>query len=253
MSPSRLKSFFGILTLAVVSTGFAEPTDSQVKLDTGLVFARGNYGLATDTDVFIALVNPTFETVDWRIQGSIPYVRLKGPATVVGNTGTAPKSFSTSGLGDASLAVTRKLGAMENGWSTAAGVKVKFPTADKNKGLGTGEVDTTVQIDLLKSGGTVTPFASFGYQFLGRNANYPMKDGLFATAGFTTKVSQGLVLGLAGNWREKIIDGGKEGVEAMAFAQHDFNSTSHVQVFVLRGFTDASPDIALGLTLGFNF
>ncbi len=252
MHPKYLKALLSVFVPACfTAAGFAQPAEQPIKLDTSVVFARGDYGLASDTDVFIAMVNPTYETADWRVQASLPYVHLKGPATVVGNTGSA-QSYSASGIGDASLGVARKLGTAASGWATSVGARVKFPTADENKGLGTGETDTTVQIDVLKSGGTLTPFGTVGYQFLGHNANYPMKSGLFATAGVTSKIASGVVLGLAGNWRERIIEGGDQGVEAMGFVQHDLGESSHVQLFVLHGFTDASPNIAVGLTLGFK-
>ncbi|MFT3870453.1 MAG: hypothetical protein QM715_18545 [Nibricoccus sp.] len=245
-------SLLFIVALTGVAAAFAEPEKSSFKIDTGFVFARGSYGLATDTDVFLALVNPTYETAAWRVEGSLPYVRLKGPATVVGNTGNASAMHSASGVGDAALGLTRKFAASTDGWSSSLGAKVKFPTADEQKGLGTGKMDTTVQIDVFKAGGTVTPFANIGYQFLGHSEAYPMKSGPLATVGMTTKISSN-VIGLAGNWRARMIEGSDHALEAMAFLQHPFNEKSRIQLFVLHGFTDASPNLAAGLMLGFTF
>lgn len=245
-------TFLLVFVLAGAATGFAQPKDQSVKLDTGFVFARGSYGLATDTDVFLALVNPAYETTAWRIEGSVPYVHLKGPATVVGNTGSSTTMHSASGVGDATLALTRKFAATEQGWSSSLGAKVKFPTADEDKGLGTGKMDTTVQVDLFKAGGTITPFVSAGYQFLGHSDAYPMKSGFLTTAGVTTKISSSIV-GLAGNWRQRMIEGSDHAIEVMAFVQHPFNERGRIQLFVLHGFTDASPDLAAGLMLGFTF
>jgi len=246
------KFVIAFFTLAAAASGFAQAKEQSFKLDTGFVFARGSYGLATDTDVFLALVNPTYETTDWRVEGSLPYVRLKGPATVVGNTGGSTTMHSASGVGDATLALTRKFTAAEQGWSSSVGAKVKFPTADEAKGLGTGKLDTTVQVDLFRAGGKVTPFVSAGYQFLGHSEAYPMKSGFLATAGVTTKVSSNIV-GLAGNWRQRMIEGSDAAVEVMAFVQRPFNPRSRIQFFVLHGFNDASPDLAAGLILGLSF
>ena len=260
MTSKTLKTALSVLALASVATGFAQssaqttqPPEPSTKLDSSLVFARGSYGLATDTDVFIALVSPTFESADWRLQATVPYVHLKGPASVVGNTGTSTVSHSASGLGDATLAVTRKLGVGDNGWTTSIGAKVKFPTADKNKGLGTGEFDESIQADVIKPGGSITPFATLGYQFLGHSTAYPMENGFFATAGFASKVSSENTVGFAANWRARTISQGKQAFEAMVFAQHNLTASSHFQVFFMRGFTDASPDNTLGLTLGLTF
>ena len=175
------------------------------------------------------------------------------PCTVVGNTGTSTASRTNSGLGDASLAVTRKLRVDDNGWTTSIGAKVKFPTATKDKGLGTGEIDKSIQADFIKIGGSITPFATMGYQFLGDSIAYPMISGFFASAGFASKVSSENTVGLAANWRERTISQGKQAFEAMVFAQHNLSASSHLQVFFMSGFTDASPDSTLGVTLGFTF
>lgn len=228
-------------------------TATKVKLDAGLVFARGDYGLSADTDVLIGLLNPTVETEAWRLQASLPYVRLDGPASVVGATGPVIASRSASGIGDVSLTAVRKLGPDEHGWISELGLKVKLPTADETKGLGTGETDYTVQLDVFRTGGKVTPFATFGYQFLGRSAAYPMEDGFFSTIGFAMQASPHAVVGLAGNWREPTITAGKAGVEAMAFVQRKLTEKSRVQLFLLRGFTTASPDLAVGFTVGRDF
>jgi len=240
--------------LAGLTTGLAQQSEPvKIKLDTSYVFTRGDYGLTQDTDVSIVLVNPTIEVDGWRFQASIPYVRLDGPATVVGNTGATAVTRSEHGLGDITLGVGHKLETESSGWSSDLSVKVKFPTANDAKGLGTGEIDTMVQLDVFKGGGKITPYATLGYQFLGSNASYPMKNGAYVTAGFAGQVSPDLTMGLAGNWRQPIVVGGKAGVEAMAFVQYKLSEQSRIQAFVLHGFTDASPTIAIGVTLGLSF
>lgn len=254
MYSTILKAAASVFILAGLTTGLAQQTEPvKIKLDTSYVFTRGDYGLAQDTDVSIFLVNPAVEVEGWRFQASLPYVRLDGPASIVGNTGTTAVTRSEQGLGDITLGVGRKLETGSSGWSGELSVKVKFPTADDAKGLGTGETDTMVQLDVYKGGGKITPYATLGYQFLGSSASYPMKNGAYVTAGFAGQVSPSVTMGVAGNWRQPIVAGGKAGVEAMAFVQHKFSEQSRIQAFVLHGFTDASPTIAVGVTLGLSF
>lgn len=249
-----------LLSLVSASVSFAQskplpppaPADT-IKLDTSLIYARGSYGLPTDTDVTIALVNPTYKSGDWRVQASIPFVHISGPATVVGSTGGTLVNHSATGLGDASLAVFRKIDYDLDGWTSSVGAKVKFPTADQNKGLGTGQTDESVEVDLLHPAAAATPFATLGYQHLGSSEAYPMDSGFFATAGFASPLMTGTTGGLAANWRQRTVRGGKEGVELMAFAQHDLDTSNHVQAFVMHGFTDASPTFTVGLTYGHTF
>jgi hypothetical protein len=238
-----------------VSTGLAqhEPQPLSIKADTSFVFARGDFGLSTNTEVFVMMLNPSVETSDWRFQASLPYIRLTGPASVVGGTGHGSPSRSAHGPGDVSLSATRKIAPGALGLMSEWGAKVKFPTANEARGLGTGEIDTSVQVDVFRPGSGVTPFGTFGYQLLGRNASYAMKSGFFATAGLAGQVTPSLTAGFAGTWRARIIAGGEAGAEAMTFIQHGFSEAARIQVFLMRGFTTASPDLSIGTTLGYRF
>lgn len=255
MHSSIHKAAASLFILAGLTTGLAQQAEPlKIKLDTTYIFTRGDYGLSEDTDVSLFMVNPTLETDAWRLQVSVPYVHLQGPATVIGNTGSSTLvSRSAHGLGDITLTFADKLKPSSNGWSSELSAKVKLPTADDAKGLGTGKTDTMVQWDVFKRGGTITPYATLGYQFLGRSTSYPMKNGAYATAGFAGQASPDVTLGVAGNWRQPIVEGGKSGVEVMAFVQDKLSEQGRLQVFVLHGFTDSSPTIAVGLTLGLSF
>ncbi len=224
----------------------------EIKLDTSVIYARGSYGLPTDTDIWMVMAAPTYETSDYRLQLSLPYLWLKGPASAAGGVGAAAASRSESGIGDVAVTGTWKL-APADGWYTSVGAKVKFPTADDTKGLGTGQTDAAFQFDVTKKFGDFTPYATVGYQFLGRSTLYPMKDGAFATVGFLTPVSDEATFGIGGNWRQPTFTGGKSAEELMAFVQQKISDSSHFQIFVLHGFTDASPSFALGATLGWKW
>ncbi len=250
-----IRAGLSALAFLIAASGLcrAQVATQKVKLDTSFVYTRGSYGLPTDTDIDVILVNPSYETDAWRLQASLPYVYLKGAASVVGNAGTAATTRTEQGVGDASVTVTRKLGDVGEGWFPSFAAKVKFPTADQSKGLGTGKTDFSFEADVFKKVGDLVPYGTFGYQFLGHSQAYPMKSGFYLSAGFADTVAPKVVVGLGGNWRERIISGGSQAVELMAFVQRTLTEGLHLQVFVLHGFTNASPDIALGATLGMTF
>ena len=255
MHPRYLRAGLSALAFLVVAAGIcrAQVATQKIKLDTSFVYTRGSYGLPTDTDIYVVLVNPSYETDTWRLQASLPYVHLKGAASVVGNAGTSAASRTEEGMGDASVTVTRKLGDVGEGWFPSFAAKVKLPTADESKGLGTGKTDFSFEADLFKKVGDLVPYGTFGYQFLGHSQAYPMKSGFYASAGFADTVAPKIVVGVGGNWRERIISGGSQALELMAFVQRTLSDNLHLQLFALHGFTDASPDLALGATLGLTF
>ncbi len=220
-------------------------------------YSSGDYGLAADTEVYVALVNLAYETASWRFQAGVPYLHVEGPATVVGGgagVGTRPPGSSETGLGDVTLSGTYKFGPLTDAAiDTDFTAQVKLPTADEDKGLGTGETDVYLQFDVRKTYGRFTPFATLGYRFLGTNATYPLEDGLFASLGVATPVTDTTTVGASVSWREKIVAGGDDSIDAIAFAQQTLTTQWSALGYVLVGFTDAAPDFGVGAGVSYKF
>lgn len=252
-----------IASLAAATAAPAQtvpPPTTTLRTDTSLNYSRGDYGLADDTEVWVALLNTTYETASWRLQAALPVINIKGPATVVGNIGDGvtsapgrPTDDSETGLGDLTLGAAYKFGPVVQGINLDLGARVKLPTADEDKGLGTGEFDTYVQADVYKSLGKIVPFGTLGYRFLGSNQTYRLKDGVFASGGIASPITTATTVGASLNWRERIIAGGDHATELMAFALHNLDQQWRVQGYVLKGFTDASPDLGVGGMVGYRF
>jgi hypothetical protein len=57
------------------------------------------------------------------------------------------------------------------------GVKIKFPTADPDKGLGTGEYDETIGVDLSKQLiGPLFGYVTVAYTFVGLSPGGPLRQ-----------------------------------------------------------------------------
>lgn len=233
----------------------AEP--NPWRIDALANYSRGDYGLASDTEVYVGLVNVVYDTASWRFQTSVPYLHIEGPATIVGGgagVATQPADSSESGLGDITLSGTYKFGPLTRAAiETDFTAQVKLPTADEDRGLGTGKTDTYLQFDVRRSFDRVSPFATLGYRFLGSNSTYPLKDGFYASLGAATPVTEATTVGAAVSWREKIVDGGDDSVDAMLFAQTTLTDHWRVLAYGLAGFTDAAPDFGLGAGVTYKF
>ncbi|CAM3040443.1 transporter [Rariglobus hedericola] len=227
------------------------------RADASFNYSRGDYGLADDTEVYVAATNLVYDTASWRFQAGVPFLYIKGPATVVGGgagVGTRPPDSTESGLGDVTLSGTYKFGPLTPAEiETDFTAQVKFPTADEDKGLGTGKTDFYLQFDVRKTYGRFTPFATVGYRILGTSAAYPLEDGLFASLGVATPVTDKTTAGVSVSWREKIVSGGDDSVDAMVFAQQTLTTRWSALVYVLAGFTDASPDFGAGTGVSYKF
>jgi hypothetical protein len=236
-----------------------QPTPAVVKLGIGYDYSTGKYGFPQATEVSSIPLNLSYDQGRWAFKATVPYITIKGPASVVEGTGAAagaparPTTNSESGLGDIMLGATFHARPVAGELNVDLTGRVKFGTADVPKGLGTGETDYYTQVDLYQSFGTVTPFATFGYRFLGTNASFALKDGPYATAGAAFRVSTTTVVGAGYDWRSRIISGAQNGTDGLAFISTTPSDHWNLLGYVLVGFNSASPDLGVGGLATYKF
>jgi len=140
------------LTVAVIAAGPAQAEEHQsysaFRIGMGADFSSGDYGTGQDTEIFSVPVTFKYVTDPWTLRLMVPYIEITGSGDVVGGTdtpvviGSPSTRGSQSGLGDIvsgiSYAILPTNDAMPLIEFTG---KVKFPTADESKGLGTGGFD----------------------------------------------------------------------------------------------------------------
>jgi hypothetical protein len=245
-----------LLALALVSL-FPVRGLAQWSLSSGFDYTSGDYGLSEDTRMLAIPVTASYTADQWTFRASVPYLRISGPAYVVpelgGVGGVRPVSSTESGLGDfiVSAAYALATGAGQPGVDLSA--KVKFGTADDEKGLGTGESDLYFQADVYHVYGDLVPFGTLGYRVLGDPAAFELEDGLYASAGVSYRWSEPTRIGGVFDWRQRTIEGGDAAAEFTAFVTHRLNERWRVQVYAVKGFTDASPDVGVGTVVGYTF
>lgn len=156
----------------------------NLTLDAGLHLYSGDFGTDEETDITYIPVKlkRTFSQGD--VSVSVPYISVTGRGQVTFVTGpvrnqrvrTRIDETTESGLGDTVL--RGRLFLLPEGDvhpDVTVGAFVKMPTADEDDGLGTGEFDEGVTIELLK---TFAPkyfgLLDLGYTWTGdpKNINY---------------------------------------------------------------------------------
>lgn len=260
------KLLLPLLIPAILSTPLLAQSETAsmnpavVKLGAGFDYSRGKYGFTQSTEVLSIPVNLTVDKNRWSFKATLPYITIKGPASIVSGAGGAasgaparPTTQTESGMGDAMLSATYHARPVPGELNIDFTGRVKFGTADEDKGLGTGEMDYYGQVDLYQNMGTITPFATIGYRVLGSNATFHLKDGPYVTAGAAFRVSPSTVVGAAYDWRSRIIDGAKNGTDAIAFISNNPNESWNLLGYVLKGFNNASPDLGVGGAVTYKF
>ena len=237
-------------------TAIAQGNDPEFTLSTGIDFTSGTYG--GDVDIEDTYV-PLTATVDYgrvAFRLTVPYLSVRAPAGTIFDSGGEPVpgsgALSTeSGLGDIIGSVTfyDVISSKELGLAMDLTGKVKFATADEDKGLGTGESDYTVQADFYKFIDDFTLLSSVGYKFRGDPAGLDFDNVFMAALGGTYKFTPEVNGGLFFDYRESSISGSDSIQELSAFVSRRVSKNWRLQVYGLTGFTDSSPDWGGGIKI----
>jgi hypothetical protein len=235
--------------------------DDLTTLSTGAEITTGKYGGTQSTDIFYVPFTVKHETGPWALKLTVPYIEITGPGNVIGagedrvtvGGGNGPRR-TESGLGDIVGSVFYNVVNERTApFGLDLGAKLKLGTADRDKGLGTGKNDFSVQADAFKPIGAFTPFATLGYRWYGDPPGTNLRDVFYGSVGSSYRISRPTTVGLAYDFREPIVAGGARVSELTAYLSQRFSGGWKLQVYSVVGFSDASPDFGAGATLSYAF
>ncbi|MCP4240096.1 MAG: hypothetical protein GY772_06005 [bacterium] len=240
---------------------------------TGVDWSTGSYGASPDTEILFVPtqlayrwerfpVTPTpLDELELRL--TIPYLRADGPGFIIDGVPTVTPVIETGvrdGIGDVVLEATWRLlpevGSMLPMFEV--GGRVKFPTADRDNGLGTGEFDTGVQAGLAKSFslhsilghegvGPISLFAHAGYRILGDSPEFSLRDGPFTSGGMSLRIAERYGIGISYDWRRSATAITEDIQELVPFGWAVVGRRFRVGPYGVVGFSNGSPDFGVGL------
>jgi hypothetical protein len=248
-------------------------------IGTGANYSSGSYGTRTTTDIWSAPFAATYQSDRWTFGLTVPYVRVHGSGNVIPGTGPVDNTnplgrgldqllgggsstgasrstagSSASGLGDVvASAGYRLISSTDRSFGLTLSGKVKFGTADVNKGLGTGQNDYGLSLDSYKTLGKWTPFGGVGWTNYGSARYIKLNNGINANAGVDYRFESRDNVGVAYNYRQRIAAGGAAQSEVSAYWSHRFNDRVRLQGQALGGTTNGSPDWGVGTSINYTF
>ncbi|MEO5829100.1 MAG: transporter [Rhodanobacter sp.] len=265
----------GLLLIGAPAAHAATSDSGQFSLASGADYSSGKYGTDTTTDIWSVPVTAAYQTDRWTFKLTVPYINISGAGNVIpgvgkvkngnpngrghGNGGITPapgttSSGSASGLGDITASVGYELfGSADHTFGLDLTGKVKFGTADENKGLGTGKNDYGLSLDTYKVSGNWTAFGGVGWMKYGSSQYIQLKNGFNATIGGAYKLSANDSIGAYYYYRERIADNGGAQSELTGYWNHKFNDSLRVQAYALAGLANGSPDYGVGASLKYSF
>lgn len=255
--------YFALIPALVVggSCAIAAPAATW-EMTTGLDYSKGSYGDPQDTKITYLPVSLSYATGPWKAKATVSWLRIDGPGTVIGGGGgggivvgpTTGQRTTESGIGDTWLSLRYSVESIPSdfGYVDITG-KIKAPTADKNKGLGTGEFDYTIQADYYKPLGRLTPLLTVAYKVKGDAPHLHLDNVWYLSGGADWRANDDLHFGATIDYQQAAVSGTDDDIELFTYASWRLSSEWRLVPYAYFGFTNGSPDQGFGLQASYRF
>lgn len=218
-----------------------------------LSYLTGDYGQDRDTDLFYtaATLKRYFEQGDVTL--TIPYLdSSSGGVTVVGGeVEPIQDGNGGSGLGDIILK-GRYYWIAQDGWIPFIDLvgSVKFPTADDDKGLGTGEFDFTGMVEFARrlEGTPWIALGELGYGFIGEPPGTDADNRFLYSVGAAYEFNPKVTLSGYLDGRTAIFEGNEDPLSVLLIGEYKYRPSLRFDTLLEIGLSDGSPDF--GITFG---
>lgn len=225
------------------------PEAQHLDLQLGTELASGRYGSPTITRDLQHTLTLRQRRGDWIWSIDLPWVRSRTSGSAGG------QSIKVEGLGDAWLKLTHPLidAPPEHALSLDWTLKLKPPTGSRRLGLGSGSTDVALQVEAVQAlGSGLSLFGLLGHRVTGDAPDGPTRrNPWYAELGAQHSGKSGLDVGTYAHARQPI--GALGGTrEWTAYGAWRFDRT-RLQLYLTRGYAQASPDWAGGLVMRQRF
>lgn len=257
------KALYLSVLFALTSHSFAqEPvSDSTHALSLAAYSASGDFGLPAQTDIAYLPLRYEYDSQSWGFQLLVPHLQVEGPGAVLVNLGGVNRAVAgnaikrESGLGDiVGSAIFHLPAGSDSSPFIDFRLDLKIPTADEARGLGSGETDANLQVDVSQYWNNLLLFASLGYSFRGESELYPdLTDGAYVQLGAARQLSGDLTVGGLLDYRQSAATQFDDIVEAGPYLSWRVDDRWLLSAFSLVGFTGASVDYSVLAQLRYRF
>jgi hypothetical protein len=242
-----------LLTLPVARPAAA----GTLSLATGLDVSSGKYGQAVPTTIVSPSLAIKYLESNWAIGASLPYLGTNGASNVVPGLGVPGSVLQPApvvtrqGVGD--LAIWARgtiLSLAQTGTAIDLKGKIRFGTASAAQGLGTGQNDYALSLELdqpLAHGAAL--FASFGRRFPVSAPDVALHQVCFGSVGADYKLGAGWTAALWLDMQQAMTETSGRETEVTADLTYRFSPAWKIDVYGVKGFAAGSPAVAGGVIL----
>ena len=247
-------SLLPIALLPLSTTPLHADDGGEWRLGAGTDYSTGSYGDDIDTNILFLPATLSYKKALWAAKLTVPWVHIEGPGSVIGAgdggvvIGDGTESIDASGLGDIWAEVSHSVEAVPAEWFYLDVVgKIKFPTADEDDGLGTGEFDYTLQLDFFKPMGQFSPMATVAYKIKGDPEGSDLDNVFYVSLGGDYRINETVNCGATLDFQQAATSSSDDALEIFSYMGIKIAENSLLTLYAYAGLTDGSPDLGGGL------
>ena len=235
-----------------------DPPFIRPSFTAGVDFNRGDFGADQATETLSTPFSARADIGDFRFSIGASWLQITGPGGVVADgviiDGDAVGEIEqNSGFGDLTLGVNYNVPTNLTGdWIVQLQGRLKVPTADEDQGLGTGEVDGGVAVDLAYDFGKFTPFTTVGFRWRGDPEGADLNNTFNVSVGGSYNLGRGYALLASYDFREATTDTADESQEVFGAITGPITRQVRWTLYGSAGFTDGAPDGGVGFQLTYR-
>ena len=223
----------------------------RVTASTGFDYTQGKYGTDSTSKDWYFPLSVKVEYDAFAAKLTIPFLIANGVGV---NRDLPSVSASGSGLGDISLRASYTWTPESLRLPVVELIgRIKFASADSKKGLGTGENEYTIQIDIDHYFGDISPFATVRYRFVEESPDFDLHNAWFASFGFGYQLRKTLGTGISYDWRQSASVGQRDSHELVPYIYIGLGHRVNLEPYFSIGLSKNSPDFGVGTVISVSF
>ena len=244
---------------------FAVAVPSQARyfsVGSGAFYDTGDFGTSRDfhTWYFPVTVKGVWDRFDLSLTSAWVYLSTEqrlALAEGTPNPSGQPQSTTTSGPNDTVLR-SRYFWIKDPGPDTwRPGItpyaKVKLPTGDPDKELGTGKPDFGAGLSFDKTFEPIFFFIDGGYTIVGKPAGENLQNRPSATGGVGASLNKKTSLSTELDWQRALVKGFDDPFDVMLIASRKLTRSVQIDVYALKGLSNGSPKFGGGMDASYKF
>lgn len=254
-------TYHGACALALLFAATPLPAADGLQLSTGFDYNRGKYGGDSPIEVAATVIQGRFERGPYVWQVTLPYLVLHGPGTLVGGgdsleivPAAGTQRHREAGFGD--VVVSMNYAAFydaQSGFALDVGGRIKLPTADSARGLGTGKSDLALRLQAIRTWDRTSWMLGVGYQWTGRPSGTDYRNVGQASLAADHRLNEDTSLGAIVDFRQSVQPSQPGQRELTLYLAHRLSRQWKIQTYVYGGASQSSPDIGFGSMLSVQF